>query len=863
MGNIVTEESIDQQLASFKESGFGGVCIISTYGVNKYESRQITYRSVEWYRLLQHAVQKARKLNMGVDLSLSSAWPFGGPQVTVQTAAKRLKSHKSYILSGAIEKQIIDDPENEFMVSASAFTEAGDYLNLLPYIKKGILKTQMPPGTWNLHVVTGSYTGQMVKRSSPGGEGFVLDHFSKEAVTAYLDDFDKDISGMGGIRSVFNDSYEVYDADYTPAIMEEFEDRRGYSPLPYMHLLLDTSDSEISDRFLCDYRITMAELLNENFLGTWAQWSHKNGFLVTEQAHGSPANIIDLYGSADIAMTESFGPSCFNIPGVRVDPDTKREPYKRPDKLFMKFSSSASNICGNRLTSCETATWLTNHFRTALSQVKPQIDEIFISGINHIQLISATNVPKDAPYPGWVFYPAPDFGPRSALYDYLPDLSGYIARTQHYLQNSTPDNDILVYFPASDYFTEVPKDLGVLGMMNHITTKWGENHPFTKTIRELWMKGFSFDYITDNQILGLEVKDKVIKSKGGARYCAIVIPACKRIPLETMDKFLEIAHQGANIIFDSKVPSDVPGLKDLEQKLNMLNIKSSALLNYSSVSISDNLKKTLLAIGCIKEDFGELGLEFIRKNSPDGKIYFIANLDTIFRRQLVRIGCPSSCMEVIDPVTGKKGFPRIVKQGDKVFADLDIWPGQSIILLTNVKGSAPWTYFGNGKMEQLNSEWGISFEKGEPFTPGSLTTDSLISWTELVKPDEIFYNGTGIYKTTFDRPENITQSSYIRLLPGNIYDMAEVRLNGKIIGRTWSIPYFVDFDSRLLKPKGNTLTINVQNMATNRIIYMDRHNLSWQECYIADPKKNRFNTSDWNVVTSGIVGPVRLIGSDE
>jgi hypothetical protein len=863
LGNIVDEKGIDQQLESFRKSGFGGVNIICTYGVKGYELRQIRYRSPEWYNILQYTIKKAHNLDMGVDLALTSAWPFGGPQVTKQMGAKHLLSHKSYIANGKFEKQLIDNSVEEFLISAIAFSEKGDYLDLTALVKNGFLETQLPSGIWNVEVVSGSNTGQMVKRSSPGGEGYVVDHFSKEAVTAYLADFDKDIKYMKGIRSVFNDSYEVYGADFTPELVDKFEEWRGYSPLPYMHLLFDTTGSEISKRFLCDYRTTISDLLQKNFMGVWVDWSHKNGFTVTEQAHGAPANTLDLYSSADIAMSESFGPSCFNIPGVRIDPDTKRARYKWPDKLFLKFSSSAANIQGNHLISCETATWLTNHFRLALSQLKPQIDEIFISGINHIQLISATNVPADAPYPGWVFYPAPDFGPRSALYDYLPNLSEYITRSQHFLQNSTPDNDVLIYFPVYDYFNDVTRDLGVLGMMDHIPTKWGDTLPFTKTSKVLWENGFSFDYITDKQISELSTEGKKMICRGKLKYSAIVIPACKRIPIETFDKLLEMAKLGANIIFDTQLPYDVPGLYQLEHRLKLLNIKSQSIINYPTVVVSSDLKKSLIKVGCKKEYFAENNLEYIRKNYVNGKLYYIANQDSIFKRGFVKIASPSQLFELIDPITGISGFPRVEHRFDGDYVYLEILPGQSLILKTDIKNNNPWKYFNDGKMIVINASWTLSFEKGEPFTPNTLKTDKLISWTELTDSRSVFYNGTGIYTANFDRPKLLKNSSYIRLLFSDLRDMAEVSINGKTIGRTWSVPYIIDFDSHILKPKGNTITIRVKNLATNRIIWMDRQKLNWQESYIADPKKSHFDAADWEIVPSGIIGPVKLIGDDK
>lgn len=42
-----------------------------------------------------------------------------------------------------------------------------------------------------IEVVIGGFTNQMVKRSSPGGEGLVIDHFDEQSLQNYLADFEK------------------------------------------------------------------------------------------------------------------------------------------------------------------------------------------------------------------------------------------------------------------------------------------------------------------------------------------------------------------------------------------------------------------------------------------------------------------------------------------------------------------------------------------------------------------------------------------------------------------------------------------------------------------------------------------------
>jgi len=51
---------------------------------------------------------------------------------------------------------------------------------------------------------------------------------------------------------------------------------------------------------------------------------------------------------------------------------------------IMKFSSSAAHVTGKSLVSSETFSWLREHFMVSLSHCKPDIDKLFIAGINHI-----------------------------------------------------------------------------------------------------------------------------------------------------------------------------------------------------------------------------------------------------------------------------------------------------------------------------------------------------------------------------------------------------------------------------------------------------------------------------------------------
>src|ERR1051325_10044243 len=109
---------------------------------------------------------------------------------------------------------------------------------------------------------------------------------------------------------------------------------------------------------------------------TWVEWSHAHGFIVRNQSHGAPGNILDLYANADIAETEIFGSTPFPIPGLRRNPDQVRSGNEQdlPESLVVRMASSAGHVVGHPLSSSESCTWLRDHWKESLAYVKPELD---------------------------------------------------------------------------------------------------------------------------------------------------------------------------------------------------------------------------------------------------------------------------------------------------------------------------------------------------------------------------------------------------------------------------------------------------------------------------------------------------------
>ena len=378
MGSAVDTLNLKQNLINLHKVGIGGVEIAPIYGVKGEENNFLDYLSPRWIQMLDYTIKTADSLGMQVDLTLGTGWPYGGPQVTSEFAATKLITQTYPVRKGEKFSQHILVKDNKEEQPAHlqyllAYGNKGTYMDLTPQLSGNWINWKAIKEDFTIYAVFVGKTGQKVKRAAPGGSGFTLDHYSTNALNAYVKPFNVALTGFEDrIRYIFNDSYEVYGTDFTPDFFKAFERYRGYDLKPFLPLLLSGEDNKEGNRVKSDYRETLSDLLLLDFDNLWTDWAHSKGFKSRLQAHGSPGNLIDLYASADIPECETFGSMPYDIPGLRREKEDIRE--GDADPVMLKFSSSAAHIAGKPLTSSETFTWLRDHFKTALSQCKPEVE---------------------------------------------------------------------------------------------------------------------------------------------------------------------------------------------------------------------------------------------------------------------------------------------------------------------------------------------------------------------------------------------------------------------------------------------------------------------------------------------------------
>lgn len=855
MGSAVDKENITYNLEQMAKAGIGGVEITPIYGVKGYEDVFLDYLSPEWMDMLNHTIDEAARLGMQVDMVLGTGWPFGGSQVESENAATKFVVQKYNLTKGKLlsEKIVINNQKEiglSKVLSVLAYDKNGEMLELTDHLQEDGQLNYTSKKDLKLYVVFAGKTRQQVKRAAPGGKGYTLDHFSSSAFDDYVIPYNE-VLGNAKLRAVFNDSYEVYGANFTPRFFEQFQKIHGYDFKPYIQEFIDGTDEALKSRLLTDYREVLNVLLQDEFAKSWNDWSHQHNYLTKYQAHGSPGNIIDIYATADIPECETFGSTKFDIPGLRRDSSDIR--HVDPDPVMLKFASSATHISGKNLTSSESFTWLADHFKVSLSQAKPELEQLFLSGVNHIFFHGSTYSPKEAAWPGFKFYASVNFNYNNTIWKDAPAFFNYIARCQSILQAGEADNDVLVYWPYFDALATSGTDKEMYQFSVHHINDWLHPTDLYYLLSDLTNDGYSYDLVTDKYLKRFTNDNGKLVS-GNVKYKAIVVPDCERMPVETLKYLLKLKADGANIVFHG-IPGTVPGLANLEEQEATLKTLAE------KVEVVENPISTLSAIGFEGEALSSFGLKYIKRKVGSDTYYFVVNHSENKVSEYIPVNEDGRSIALFDAYTGIKGLAKTKQLDGEMAVLVQLKPGESVFIAVaeNNLNLPAWNYeAASTDTIVLNNLWKVTFLDGGPIIPSATTIAKLTGW-ETWNNKTGHFSGTAKYSTSINL-DVVDADDYILDL-GDVRESASVFVNGKEAGTVWSIPFELNI-GKYLKAGENTIEIEVTNLAANRIRAKELRGEEWKIFYeinMVDVGYKKFDATKWNPMSSGLTSEVKLI----
>jgi hypothetical protein len=436
----------------------------------------------------------------------------------------------------------------------------------------------------------------------------------------------------------------------------------------------------------------------------------------------------------------------------------------------------------------------------------------------------------------------------------MPALFKYIERSQSILQNADQQSDLLVYWP---FYDVAAAELGNRRNYTNIDrgddARWFSEFSLAGLSENLENTGYTFDYVSDRQLLNSQVSEGEIVTSGGTSYKAVVVPGTRFMPLETLQQLIEFVDQGGKVFFDAHLPQNVPGMYRVEEQEKQLEAMKLTIDNDKWVGNVIELLNNASVHG--ENSLSAKGFNHLKMENNGEDWYMVFNCGTGKLDAWVELSSKAISYVLYYPENGEISLAS--KQGDSVRIQLE--PERAVFIrCSRGRVDAPQFTYTDPQNEtfEVKGLWNIEFIEGGPVYPANITAGRLDSWTRLGDDQTLTFSGTARYSIEFDWSKNIN-SALLNL--GDVKDCARVILNGKVIGSLLGPTYNMKVDN-LVEGK-NLLEVEVTNVAANRIRDYDIRGVDWKKFYdinFVSITYRPFDASGWEISESGLPGPVTI-----
>jgi len=705
----------------------------------------------------------------------------------------------------------------------------------------GTLKWDVPPGQWTILRLGHTSTGTQNHQKTVKGPSLECDKFSRAAVTghynAYVGKLADDAGALAGqsFDHILIDSWEAEVQNWSEKLIEKFKEYRGYDPTPFLPVTQGyiVESQEISERFLWDFRRTMADLYADIHWGTMKKLANADGLKLYLEAYN--AGNFDSYQAmsrGDVPMSEFW----FNRGGGK--------------RGFAKHAASVSHTLAKPVTAAESFTadakgsgWWTTPFA-----LKPYGDAALASGINRFIIHTWPHQPWPGLRPGVTFGPwGINFTGHNSWFEQAQAWTAYLTRCQFILQQGLFQADVAIFA--------------------------GERAPNNGGNRENAESegipaGIDYDYLNAEVLAEATVKNGRITLPSGMNYRLLVFRMSTTMTPEFARKVRELVQGGALVLGPKpKRSPSLAGYPDCDAEVRRIadevwgdvdgkQVKQHSFGKgrvYNGMSIEAILKADGLAPDM---QWSKGTLDWEHRQIEGSDFYFVGNREKESIATELSLNIDGKAPEFWYPDTGKIetcGLWRVEKGRTLIPLELDPYGSLFIVFhkpgtphVTDLKGDGATVRIADGNAQLVASKSG-SFEVTTPSGTKSIKVDALpqpktisglwkvsfppklgapesavfnelISLTEHTDEGIKYFSGTASYTCDFEVPATmIGKDKQVMIDLGRVEVMAELFVNGKSAGILWKPPFKADITS-LVKAGKHRLEVRVTNPWRNRLI---------------------------------------------
>ena len=714
----------------------------------------------------------------------------------------------------------------------------------------GTLDWTPPAGDWVVLRFGYSLLGITNHPATAEATGLEVDKMNRADVRkyfeTYLDSYAKtvgpELMGKHGIHYVVNDSWEAGSQNWTDDLLAQFKKLRGYDATPWLPVLTGrvVESAAASDRFLWDFRKTIADLIATEHYGELETVLHERGMAHYGESHeGGRAFVAD--GMEVKKMNEvPMSAMWTQTPGV----NHVQYSYNADDRE----SASVAHIYGQNIAAAESMTAAAAPWAWSPATLKPTADQELLNGINRFVIHESAHQPLVGPHtaPGLTLGPFGQWFNRNETWaEQAKPWIDYLARSSYMLQQGHFGAD-LVYFYGED---------------SNLTAIYGSKSPEIPA-------GFGYDYINADALMhALKAENGVLTTPGGTTYRVLgLAPYSAHMSLPVLKAIHKLVSEGA-VVAGSK-PKDDPSLADDQAEFAKLSNELFGdgtgvhKVGKGQVYAGEPLENVFAALK-IAPDFdatkpaGESHLEFVHRKLADGDLYFVDNRGDSAASVEATFRVAGKTPELWYAETGtSKAVSYTIAEG-RTTVPLELEPWGTVFVVFRKAATAKQMALPKPvetELTTLQGPWTVTFPANLG-APASATLPELASWSENKDAGVKYFSGTGTYTKTVDVPAKwLKKGARVWLELGDVKNLAEVEVNGKPLGQVWHAPYRVDV-SAALKAGSNAITIKVTNAWVNRMIGDEQPGVT-EKITMADVKPYKANSP---LLASGLLGPVKLV----
>lgn len=796
------------------------------------------------------------------------------------------------------EVAVLAFPANE----DSTIAGTDEVINLSAQFNDGVLTWDVPEGNWRIARFVGAGTGQPLMNPSPNSRGLMIDHFSAEATRFHLeyiiDKLEAELGDLSetALKYFYTDSYEANSAAWTRHMQQEFENRRGYDMTLYLPALrgYTIQDEETTERFLHDFRYTLSDMIIENHYQLSKEISAEHGVGFIAEAggpgppvHNVPFEALKALGSLSVPRGEFW----FN----------RRDKHHEMETQIVKGPASSANIYDQPWVEAEafTSVWL---WQEGPGDLKWYADRAMTEGLTRFIYHTSPHIPPESGVPGWVYNFGTIINTTRAWWDKSRNFHMYLGRSSYLLSRGHLEADLLLY-----YGDEAP---------NFVHTKyWEEAAGFGYDYDVI---------NSDAILNLVDVVDGRLVLPHGQSYSVLVMPDEETANPEALNRIEELVAKGGVLMGykperaytlvnkegnDEQVRYTAGLLWGTTEKGSLEPYRYGLGHVYNSRDMRGVLEAEGIEPDLVVTAGADTSIDYIHRTTDETEIYFIRNntkvkqeLDISFRvdgkypQRWIPETAQTIPLTVFTQADGRTVVPLsftpedaffiifsdeeaetritavsnethslfpldegVTGRGFEQLADgISITQGGEYLFLVEGRG-ATQVIAEESETIAVTGSWDVRFDHGWGAPPQAIFPE-LISWTESEDDGIKHFSGTAAYKNTFEITEGTLEGNRVVLDLGKVKEVAEVWLNGNLLGATWHTPF--DYDvTDMVKEGTNYLTVEVANNWSNQLTgdaSVPEQYMRTGSNIIKGPNAWMYPWEEVPLIESGLMGPVQV-----